>query len=391
MNDREYDASSHFEDDEQEPEIDYTFKEYDLTAMPNDFNVNTIFDFIQSGIMEIPNFQRNYVWGIKGASKLIESIIIGIPIPQIFLYEEKRNKFLVIDGQQRLMTIYYFMKKRFPKKDKRPYIGRIFDEKHEIPDNILEDNEYFDDFNLRLPSNDTNQTNPLDGKNISTLSQEQNFAFGLRTIRNVIIKQNRPPNDKSSIYEIFNRLNSGGVNLTAQEIRSSLYHSEFYEMLYRINQDQRWRNLIELPENINFKDIEILLRGFAMLIVSYEEYRPSMTRFLNKFSEDNQNMPKEDIQYLEKLFNAFLDVCIKLSDNPFISEKGKFNISMFEAIFATICSSAYQNRDLNAISVSNEKIQHLKADEKFYEASYSGTASKANVKIRFERAKEILL
>ena len=82
---------------------------------------------------------------------------------------------------------------------------------------------------------------------------------------------------------------------------------------------------------------------------------------------------------------------ISLITKGFISEKGKFNISIFEAIFATICSSAYQNRNFDVISVSNEKIQHLKADEEFYDASYSGTASKANVKIRFERAKDILL
>jgi uncharacterized protein with ParB-like and HNH nuclease domain len=84
--------------------------DYDISVSPNDFNINTIFDFIKGGTIKIPNFQRNYVWDIKRASKLIESLLIGVPIPQIFLYEEKRNSFLVIDGQQRLMTIYYFIK-----------------------------------------------------------------------------------------------------------------------------------------------------------------------------------------------------------------------------------------------------------------------------------------
>jgi len=77
---------------------DSQIKEYDITASPNDFNMSTMFSFIESGAVKIPGFQRNYVWDVKRASKLIESIIIGLPIPQIFLYEEERNKFLVIDG-----------------------------------------------------------------------------------------------------------------------------------------------------------------------------------------------------------------------------------------------------------------------------------------------------
>lgn len=87
---------------------DFQIKEYDITASSNDFNMSTMFSFIESGAVKIPGFQRNYVWDIKRVSKLIESIIIGLPIPQIFLYEEARNKFLVIDGQQRFMSIYYF-------------------------------------------------------------------------------------------------------------------------------------------------------------------------------------------------------------------------------------------------------------------------------------------
>src|SRR3972149_3218475 len=116
---------------------DFPITEYDLTATPNDFNIITIFNFIESGALKIPGFQRNYVWDIKRASKLIESLIIGLPVPQIFLYEEDKNRFLVIDGQQRLMSIYYFIKQRFPRKDKRPELRRIFEEHGKIPDDVL--------------------------------------------------------------------------------------------------------------------------------------------------------------------------------------------------------------------------------------------------------------
>src|SRR5205085_6959204 len=119
-----------------EPEDDFQIDEYDLTATPNDFNVITIHNFIDSGAVKIPGFQRNYVWDIKRASKLIESLILGLPVPQVFLYEESRNSFLVIDGQQRLMTIYYFIKRRFPKRDRRVELRKIYNESRQVPDEI---------------------------------------------------------------------------------------------------------------------------------------------------------------------------------------------------------------------------------------------------------------
>ena len=106
--------NSSWYDDYGEGEDDANVIDYDLSATPNDFNVSTLFNFVESGAIVIPGFQRHYVWDIKRASKLIESLILGLPVPQLFLYEEGRNRFLVIDGQQRLMSIYYFIKQRFP-------------------------------------------------------------------------------------------------------------------------------------------------------------------------------------------------------------------------------------------------------------------------------------
>src|SRR5215213_8856197 len=117
--------SENWYEPEPEEEEGYSIKEYDITASPNDFNLLTLFSFIDAGAVKIPGFQRNYVWDIKRASRLIESLLIGLPIPQIFLYEDKRNSFLVIDGQQRLMSIYYFIKKKFPRESKRVELRRI--------------------------------------------------------------------------------------------------------------------------------------------------------------------------------------------------------------------------------------------------------------------------
>lgn len=147
--------------DENQDEEPYNVTEYEITISPNDFNIRTVYDFIKSGAIKIPSFQRNYVWDIKRASKLIESIIIGLPIPQIFLYEEARNSFLVIDGQPRLMSIYYFIEQRFPKKEKRNILRHIFEKNGKIPEEIFHDDQYFTKFNLQLPNNAPGLENKL--------------------------------------------------------------------------------------------------------------------------------------------------------------------------------------------------------------------------------------
>jgi Uncharacterized conserved protein len=382
-----------FEDDTGDQD-DFQIKEYDITASPNDFNTLTMFSFIESGAVKIPGFQRNYVWDMKRASKLIESMIIGLPIPQIFLYEEARNKFLVIDGQQRLMSIYYFIKQRFPRKEKRFELRRIFDEKGGIPEDVLHDDAYFVKFNLQLTERLPNRPNRLNRLNYGTLG-ELKTTFDLRTVRNIIIKQNSPEadeDDSSSIYEIFNRLNTGGINLKPQEIRTSLYHSAFYDMLYRINLDQRWRDLLGVAEpDLHMKDIEILLRAFAMLI-SGKQYKPSMTRFLNLTSKRAKALSQDKVGYLELLFAEFLKASAALPAKSFFgAQSTRLNISFVDAVFAAQCGTAFETNSLNVPAIDPQKLNQLKEDPDFVNATKSETASTVNVAMRLERAKMILL
>lgn len=367
---------------------EYQVREYDITASPNDFNVLTMYNFIESGAVKIPGFQRNFVWDIKRASKLIESIVIGLPVPQIFLYEEARNKFLVIDGQQRLMSLYYFIKGRFPRKERRIALREIFDKEGGIPDSFLQNDEYFVKFSLQLPEQLPERPNKLNRLNYATL-EEYKTTFDLRTIRNVIIKQNLPADDDSSIFEIFNRLNSGGVNLTPQEIRSSLYHSRFYEALHKLNVNEKWRALLGLPQpDLNMKDFEILLRGFAMFMEG-NTYRPSMAKFLNRFSQRSRSLTDEKIADLSDWFNEFLDSCSQLPAKAFYGRSsGKFNILLFEAVFAAQCEALSENR---GGALDPGKLEQLKEDPQFVEATQKSTTDRTNVLLRLSRAKELLL
>jgi hypothetical protein len=378
-----------YSDPDDETTLDYPFHDYDIISSPNDFNVITLFDFIERGAIQIPSFQRNYVWDIRRASKLIESLIIGLPIPQIFLYEQARNQLSVIDGQQRLMSIYYFMKKRFPRKEKRSEIRTILNDKGQLPENVLNDDEYFINFNLSLNPQIPNLKNKFNNLNYSTLDDYKS-AFELRPIRSFIVKQGSPINDDSAIYEIFHRLNSGGVNLRPQEIRASLYHSEFYEMLYRLNTELDWRRLTGFPSpDLHAKDVEFILRGFAMLVHG-DQYISSMLKFINDFSRLAKTYVTEEVVYLKELFISFLVSCSQLQDNAFLGTTQRFSITIFESVFVATCSDAFSKREPVRGIIDPESIESLKEDTEFKEASERATASKSNISQRISRAKTII-
>ncbi len=373
-----------------ESDDSYPIDQYDLVSSPNDFNTKTLVDFIDSGVVVIPGFQRNYVWDINRASRLIESIIVGLPIPQIFLYEQGRNEFLVIDGQQRLMSIYYFAKERFPRKEKLAELRLLAEGQSSVPADQLSNDEYFVDFRLSLPVSIPERPNRFHKLSYSNLDDEYRSSFDLRTIRHIIVRQVGPTGDEA-MYEIFNRLNSGGINLTPQEIRRCTFDSNFYEMLYRTNTQEEWRNLVgtQIPDT-RMRDVEILLRGFAMLI-NEESYRPSMVKFLNKFSQEAKLFDARQLSKLQQLLESFLISCQDLPSNAFQNIQGRFSPMIFESVFVAACREPYSVGTVVEGSVNLESLNSLKEDDVFRGATQSQTTSMANVKRRLERARDILV
>jgi hypothetical protein len=373
-------------DDEDDEDVVGQIDEYDLASSPNDFNVLTIYSFIESGAVKIPGFQRNYVWDIKRASKLIESLIIGLPVPQIFLYEKARNQFLVIDGQQRLMTIYYFIRGRFPRREKRSAIRRVFDSQGKIPDDILFDDDLFDDFRLRLPDVQQGTRNKFNGKTYKALG-DYKTQFDLRTIRNVIVKQVRPRGGDSSIYEMFNRLNTGGINLTPQEIRASLYHSDFYDMLFKVNMDARWRRLLDQPEaDLHMRDVQVLLRGIALWRRG-EYVASSMASFLNEFSKDAQEYPESEILSVESDITWFLDATSDVAPEAFQTRQGRFSLPLFDAIFPAALAMRAKRDDFR---LTSEQIQNVASSDMFLTHAQKQTTNARNVNGRLNAGKLVI-
>lgn len=377
-------------EDPEEREDDIVVNAFDLTSTPNDFNVATIHNYIERGTLVIPDFQRNYVWDLKRASRLIESLLLGLPIPQLFLYEEQRNKFLVIDGQQRLLSIYFFKKMRFPRMDRRGALRKIYDQHGSLSNEVLHDDAYFHPFNLALPSRAPSRPSRYSGLNYETLVSEQE-TLDLRPIRNVVVKQNVATADRAPIFEIFNRLNTGGVNLTPQEIRASLFHSSFYERVRHMNLDSRWRRFLFSSEpDLHLKDLELILRGFAMLEKG-ERYSPSMVQFLNGYSDDATKFDAQHVQYLEGLFHSFLASASGLRDDAF-KNKGnrRFNVALYEAVFFAASRDAYGSRSLITQKLLASSVAELESDDGFQQAAVKASADSANVKTRRERAVTIV-
>ncbi len=362
--------------------------QYDISVIPNDFNIITIFNLIDSGAIEMPVFQRNYIWDKKRASRFIESLILGLPIPQIFLYQKERNKFLVIDGQQRLLSIYYYVKQRFPLSEKRAELRKVFDANAGIPNSILFDDTYFQDFKLQLSKSENGEKNPLDGLRYNTLGlYKSNFEF--MTVRCMAIRQNEPKEDDSSVFEIFSRLNTGGVNLTNQEIRACLYYSDFFRMLNILNQNSIWRDMYGKPEDGKFKDVEIILRSFALLC-NGENYSGSMNGFINRFAKKAMNYSAQEIDYLRDLFTSFLASCSGISRETFSSKKGEFNGALFDCVFVVSVEKCYKAKSLVSGQIQSDKIEALKIDPEFVEAVTHSTSHTKMVKKRIAKTREYL-
>ena len=367
-------------------------KEYDITSSPRDLTPANIVDMIDEGIIEIPLFQRNYVWDIKKASKLIESIILGLPVPELFFYTEgdDNNSYKIIDGQQRFLSIYFFVKGRFPKSNTARFMIREGINDGTALEELLPQNKIFQDFTLHL-KDDAGKESRYHELKFATLDKDTQIKFRLRRfLRTVVVRQNKPDDDNnSSMFEIFNRLNTGGTPLNSQEIRASLYYCNFYRMLVRLNNDENWRNLLGKPtHDLHSKDIELILRSIALLHEG-DNYSPKMVTFLNSFSQKSKNFSDEKIQYLNDLFISFIRSCSELKEKAFF-RNNRFSNTLFEAVFIAASDKFYKNNALLDDKISIESFENLKNDEKFKSYLLSGSSSKENISGRINRAKEII-
>jgi uncharacterized protein with ParB-like and HNH nuclease domain len=229
---------------------------YEITSFGADYDVEGLVRRLNRGEIITPDFQRKYVWKIKEASRFVESLLLGLPVPGVFLQREREgNKFLVIDGHQRLKTLLFFYGGYFnPSSD---------DDKEKV-------------FKL------LDVQKPFDGLTYKMLDQKDRLQLDNSIIHATIIKQDVPRDDDTSIFHIFERLNTGGMKLTPQEVRVATCHGPLIELLKELNADKNWRQIFG-KTSIRLKDQELILR-FLALYLERDKYEKPINEFLNVFA-----------------------------------------------------------------------------------------------------------
>ena len=375
------------EKSEKDGGIGLYLKTYDVSVVPNDFNISSLCSYMEAGTLRVPAFQRVYVWDKKQASRFIESLLLGLPVPQIFLFESGRNDLWIIDGQQRMMSIYFFSKGRFPRPGTMVLRHDMAVGK-KLQDLPLDNDKLFVDFQLELkPESDGNRS-PLHGKDIKQIDEEKDFLFSLLVLRSMTVRQHKPEGNREVAYEVFHRLNTGGKNLTPQQIRNCVYESKFLDMVRDLNRDQRWRKVIGHPNPVaTQRDEEMVVRSFSMLLDG-NNYSSPLARFINRFAEKMQKESDDRIYFLRDLFKHFLDACDRAPD-VFKLEKSGFRYLLFEAVFVSLFSNCVREQKIPThTTLPVGKIRSLLGDKQFVDTLYSGSALKAQVDARLAVARE---
>ena len=278
---------------------------YQIATFPADYTLEVLHEKWKNNEINVPEFQRNFVWSQSQSSRLIESFLVGLPVPAVFLYTVRTNQdYLVIDGQQRLRTVFDF------------FDGRFGDE--------------VNGFKPKFDLKGLNDKSEYVGKTFSTLEYSDQKKLKNATLRAFIVMQ-LDPDDHTSIFHIFERLNTGGTALANQEIRDCVYNGEFSKLLRELNLIENWRTIFGKPKPDRRKrDIELILRFFALR--STEEYRKPMKGFLNTFMEINMNPKHSDLVLYREVFETTCQSVVDcLGARPFHIRVG-LNASVFDAV-----------------------------------------------------------
>lgn len=302
-----------------------------------------------------PSWQRRDVWDYKKQSKFIESVLLDVPLPFIYLAEEEDGTQVVVDGQQRLKALFDFTQGNYALVD-----GMTLEE--------------------------------INGKRFSDLPESYQDAIENRALPMVLIKKESAPNVKTDVFE---RLNTGAVQLNAQELRNCIFMGSFNQLLLELSEDPLFQQLLafERPDR-RMKDVELVLRFFAFYH-GYGNYNKPLKRFL-----DDEMKPRRDISDTEKrrLRDIFLR-SLRLAQTAFgnhvfrrfeASEAGgrwaaQPNVFLYEVVMYGFAKRADQERALRlrSDSIREALIILLTQDVDFQEALTRHTSDEERVKKRF--------
>lgn len=312
-----------------------------------------------------PEFQRIYRWSDSQKSKLIESILLGIPLPSIFVAQRADGIWDVVDGLQRLSTIFSF-------------IGILKDENQDLLEPLkLTGTEYLPALQGIVWSNgeDTDKE----------LSADIKRAFKREKIDIKIIKKE---SDENAKYDLFQRLNTGGSSLSPQEVRNCLLimiDHDIYDWLKKLSENENFRNCVPLSAKQEEE------QGYMELVLRFAIYRHIENEEVKKYSDLTDLLTgalqtifiEKDLDLVEEekiFYRVFNFLSSTLEDNSFRKynhSKGKymggFSLSVFEVIAIGLSFST--KTDVELESIIEEVSKELSADKYFLDNTSYGTRS----------------
>jgi len=325
-----------------------------------------------------PEYQRLFRWKPHQKTALIESILLSIPIPPIFVAEDKEGIWELVDGLQRISTFISFFGELDADVSKLPY---------QIDEDDEDDGEISIGNKWSLESGGLIQS--LEGFNIDTLPSKYKINLKRAVCRVEIL---RGESNTTMKYELFKRLNSGGSKLTPQETRNAIYRAvnpAINDLILELSQNPSFQKLTDLSsqKKRELYDQELVLRFIAFLN-NVEKINENTEFFLNSFMEKSVKKEEFNIQYYRDIFNQVITMIDNIGDEKiFRNTRNLFVPSDFEGI--TIGLAQNIKHYIGNIELLKSKIRELKEDEKFRQVSGSSSSSKTRIKARLKRANEI--
>lgn len=380
------------EDNTEEIEDGISINRYTITSYKMDRSISDLLKWKDQGKLIIPDFQRDYVWDIKTSSKFIETILLGLPTPDIFVYKDTSNntdQYYLVDGLQRISTIESYCKGFWQanNKDKpsnfyiKNKVSKWYKKKYKDLDQI--DKEFFLDYSFGLTIFDSKEINDAKIKNYMT--------------------------------EVFERINTGSMKLSSQEIRNAIYDGKALKFIKKIANNRNFKTLIRFDKSYKErkKDEEFALRLFAYLEIYYQikdiksnDY--SSTCLVEGYKESKITSSKKEMlnNYLyfankglinyelrEKQISDALESIAKKDQYAFsgvnrdatnISDKKVQEVFSEALLIAVVLSENFNEINLNQMKINIWKTDELR--EKFTVA----TTSLENVKERVQYLLELI-
>lgn len=344
---------------------------YNINSWGADLSFRELITMYDEDELLKPELQRFYVWEKPEASRFIESILLGLPVPSIFLANTRDDKKLIIDGYQRIMTVYDFVRKGVWRKD-----GKTF--KLSNTDKI---NERYR------------------GKAYSELPEQDQRRIRSTTIHAIVFEQKAPNDNDTSLYQVFERINTGGRALMPQEIRNCVNQGAFNTLLFELNDNPNWRILFGKDDvDPRMRDMEFILRFFALdteFIQNNQSSTISLKKYLNEFMGSTSSQNSQIIEERREKFNFVMQFILNhIGENAFYNITGgdeskirkRFYPTIFDSISPAIAiARRYFGDDIPTENLEEKRLALLKDDD-YRKYISEGTMQIAHIHGRINKA-----